>query len=62
MKTFNRICAQGDVLIMRVADLPNREMVEVAPEGNHWNVTVLPCLSVRMTPWKRSWSFTVMLS
>mgnify|MGYP003642380375 CR=1 FL=1 len=39
-KTFNRICAQGDVLIIRLDDAPDLgNVTEVQPEGNHLIVT-----------------------
>ena len=40
MKTFNRIAAQGDVMIIKVDEIPaNREMTEVPAEGDHVIIT-----------------------
>lgn len=38
MKTFNKMCAQGDVLIQKIDALP-KGVVEVVPEGNRVIVT-----------------------
>jgi len=40
VRTFNRICAQGDVMIMRLDETPDlSNCVEVPAEGNHLIVT-----------------------
>lgn len=39
MKTFTRICAQGDVLIRRVGAIPNVPVNSVAPENGHLIIT-----------------------
>lgn len=40
MKTFNRICAQGDVMIMKIDEAPSTEgMKKVDPEGGKLIVT-----------------------
>jgi len=39
MRTFKKIAAQGDVMIMRVDSFDRSNLKEVAPEGNHLIVT-----------------------
>ena len=39
MKTFNKVCAQGDVYIIKVNMEIPKNAVEVQPEGNHLIVT-----------------------
>jgi hypothetical protein len=39
MKTFDKVCAQGDIYIMKVCDELPEDAVEVKPEGDHVIVT-----------------------
>lgn len=40
MRTFNKIAAQGDIMIVKVSELPDQDkLVEVAPEGDAIIVT-----------------------
>ena len=39
MKKFNKVCAQGDVYITKIADGVPANAVEVHPEGDHIIVT-----------------------
>lgn len=38
MRTFDKVCAQGDVMFVRVDELPEG-LEEIQPEGNHIIVT-----------------------